>query len=156
MLTIYQIRPRAQSPSSFNNSSAAAPQRRGPLASHYPPRGPRFSSPSASLPPPVSPIPVNTPKPDWWLFIACFFTARGESEWVCRSAGREKTVQDYTLVFHSRAGLCHRSPQSNKHMSLLIASALSYGFCFFVVVCFFFICTSCVSRVYKHSHPLVR
>lgn len=129
MLTIYQIHPRAQSPSSFNNS------KRGSTAAHlhhitrpevldFLPHQPVST---------VSPIPVNTPKPDWWLFIACFFMARGESEWVCRSAGREKTVQDYTPVFHSRAGLCHRSPQSNKHMSLLIASALSYVFfCFFV------------------------
>lgn len=69
-------------------------------------------------------------KPDWWLFIACFFMARGESEWVCGSAGREKTVQDYTLVFHSWASLCHSSPQSNKHMSLLISSALFRVFFF--------------------------
>ncbi len=50
--------------------------------------------------------------------------AFGESERVHCSTGREETVQDYTLVFHSRARLCHSSPQSNKHMSLLISSAL--------------------------------
>lgn len=77
----------------------------------FPPHQPSFT---------IFPSLVNSLKPDWWLFIACFFMAQGESEWVRRSAGREKTVQDYTPVFHSWASLCHSSPQSNKHMSLLI------------------------------------
>lgn len=49
---------------------------------------------------PLSPLPqVNRPKPDWRLFIACFFMARGVSEWVSLLLCREK--EDSTRL-HAR------------------------------------------------------
>lgn len=128
---------------SFNNSSITVQQpvcRTLRTLKSFPP----ISWSPASSPP----SPVYSLKPDWCLFIACFFMAQGESEWVCFSAGRRKTVQDYTLVFHSWARLCHSSPQSNKHMSLLILSALPN------VSSFFFIWTS--SNSCKYSNRLVQ